>query len=144
MRDLGDHEMLERLAIFVGPGVERYIECSVQRPLDAGVEEIEFRIGALLLPDRAMKGGEEESHQRVFKDAEVRDDGFGIRSNVSGDIGIVDDRAVRLRGNFQELPEWIEPSDNLLGHDLLFQIGQRIRPEVRLLIFVSLQRVDPR
>ena len=43
MRDLGDHEMLERLAVFVRPGIERDIESSVKRSLDAGVEEIEFR-----------------------------------------------------------------------------------------------------
>ena len=128
MHDLGDDEVLERLPVLVGPGPKRHVERSLQRSPDPGVEVVELRIGALLLPDRAVKRGQEKADQRVFQDAEVGDDGLRIRCHVPREVGVVDDRAIRLRGDLQELPERIEPADELLGDDLLFQVGQGVCP----------------
>ena len=142
MQDLGDDEVLERFPVLVGARLERDVERPFQRSFDAGIEVVEFRIRALLFPDGAVIGGQERAHQRVFQDAEIGDDGLGIGSHVSGDVGVVDDRAVRLRRDLQELPEWIEPADDLLGHDLLSQVGQRVGTKVCPFLLRALQRVD--
>ena len=71
VHDLGDHEVLERLAVLVGPGVQGDGKRPIQRAFDPCVEEIELGIDALLLPDGAMERGQEEAHQGVFQEAEV-------------------------------------------------------------------------
>jgi hypothetical protein len=93
----------------------------------------------LLLPDRAVIGGQVKAHQRVFQDAEVGNDGLRIRPHVTGDVGVVDDGTARLRRHLQELPERIQPSDDLFGDNLLLQVGERIRAQVGVLLLSARQ-----
>ena len=65
---------------------------------------------------------------------------FGSAPTSPGNVGVVDDRAVRLRGDFEKPPERIEPSDDLFGHDLFFQVGQGVRSKVCPSIFIGVQR----
>ena len=82
MPDLGDHEVLERLSVFVGSRLKRDVESPFQGPLDARIEVVELRTGALLLPHGAVECGQEKAHQGVFQNREVGDDGLRIGSHV--------------------------------------------------------------
>lgn len=65
----------------------------------------------------------------ALHDLEIGLHGFDIHTNITSDVGIVDDFTIRLGGNLQKPPERIPRSDQMFRPHLLFEVGQRIGPQ---------------
>ncbi len=77
----------------------------IEGPLDASVHELRLWCEPLTFPYRPMKRRQEEAKQRVLQDFEVMVYGGILNAGFLGDRSLVDDFAVHLGCQGQELAE---------------------------------------